>query len=500
MKRILFFLLFLVQSSLVFSDSNDPIQNLSKRVIEQTLPNGLKILILERDQAPLVSFQMMFKTGGVDEISGKTGLAHLFEHMLFKGTKTIGTKDYDKEKTVLEEIDKTALEILEAESDAEKLNLDKIKALKKKMEALETEHQKWVIPEEYDQIYIRHGAEGLNAFTGKDMTGFVVSLPSNKWELYFLMESERMKNPVLREFYKERDVVMEERRMRYETAPQGALWENFISLAFKAHPYASPTIGWSSDIKNLTLRDARRFFSEHYVSNNATVVIVGDVRAKEVLEKFNAYFSSLSSGTLPSSYKTVEPPQSGEKRSLVNFDAEPSLLLGFKKPNPPHPDNFVMEMIEQLLSRGRSSRFYRNIVEKKIALSVWASNGNPGERYSNLIVFGGSPRKPFKNKDLEIAILQELDRLKKEKVSEQELEKIRNQIEADFIRNLSSNSGMASQLAYNQVVLGDWKYLFQYLKKMRQVTPEELQASAQKYFVEDSKTVTFLERKSLKLP
>jgi len=159
-----------------------------------------------------------------------------------------------------------------------------------------------------------------------------------------------------------------------------------------------------------------------------------------------------------------------------------------------------MEMIEQLLSRGRSSRFYRNIVEKKIALSVWASNGNPGERYSNLIVFGGSPRKPFKNKDLEIAILQELDRLKKEKVSEQELEKIRNQIEADFIRNLSSNSGMASQLAYNQVVLGDWKYLFQYLKKMRQVTPEELQASAQKYFVEDSKTVTFLERKSLKLP
>lgn len=500
MKRLLFFLLFLVPSSLLFSDSNDPIQNLEKRVTEQTLPNGLKILILERDQAPLVSFQMMFKTGGVDETSGKTGLAHLFEHMLFKGTKTIGTKDYDKEKLILEEIDKTALEILKEESYGAIANLEKIKTLKKKMETLEIEHQKWVVPEEYDQIYIRHGAEGLNAFTGKDMTGFVVSLPSNKWELYFLMESERMKNPILREFYKERDVVMEERRMRYETAPQGALWENFISLAFKAHPYASPTIGWSSDIKNLTLKDAQGFFSEHYVSNNATVVIVGDVRAKEVLEKFNAYFSSLSSGTMPSSYKTIEPPQTGEQRSIVYFDAEPSLLMGFKKPNPPHPDNFSMDMIEQLLSRGRSSRFYRNIVEKKIALSLWAANGNPGERYPNLIVFGGSPRNPYKNKDLEIAIWQELERLKKEKVLDQELEKIRNQIEADFIRNLSSNSGMASQLAYAQVVLGDWKYLFQYLEKMRQITPEEIQRVAQKYFVEETKTVTFLERKNKNLP
>lgn len=483
--------------SLSFSQS-DPIKELEKRVVEHTLKNGMKVLVLERHVSPLVSFHMIFRAGGVDEQIGKTGLAHLFEHMLFKGSKSVGTKDYKKEKQILDAIDKIAREIMAEELKGSKADPQKLQSLKKKMEEVETEHQKWIVPAEFDEIYQKEGAQGLNAYTSQDRTGFVVSLPSNKWELWPILESDRMANPVLREFYKERAVVMEERRMRYENSPRGKIWENFISAAYMAHPYGSPTIGWMSDIQRLTVADAEDFFKVYYAPNNAVVAIVGDVQSQEVIEKLEKYFIKVASQTLPLGITTEEPTQSGERRLMVHFDSEPSLLMGFHKPNPPHPDNFVMDMIEQILSRGRTSRFYKNIIQKKIAISAWASNGNPGERYPNLIVFGGASKKPYRNLDLEKAIWKELEKLKTEKVPEKELEKIRNQVEADFIRGLASNSGMASQLSYYQTILGDWKYLFKYLEGIRKVTPEDIQQVAHKYFQKKNLTVAFLEREESK--
>lgn len=486
--------LFFLHPVTLLADQPDPIQQLEQRVVEHSLKNGMKLLILERTMAPLASFEMMFRTGGVDEVSGKSGLAHLFEHMMFKGSQVVGTKDYQKEKPLLDELDSVAKEILAEESKGERDAIEKIKSLKKRMEELEIEHQKLIVPAEFDELYQREGGEGLNAFTAQDMTAFVVSLPSNKWELWPILESDRMAHPVLREFYKERDVVMEERRMRTDNSPQGKLWENFISAAFMAHPYGSPTIGWSSDIRRLTASDAENFFKTHYAPNNATVAIVGNVRAEEVIKKIESYFLKVSSQPLPTDFTTEEPMQEGERRVTVYYDSEPSLLIGFHKPNPPHPDNFAMEMIEQILSRGRSSRFNRNIEDKKIAISAWASNGNPGERYPNLIVFGGSPQKPHGNPDLEKAIWTELEKLKREKVPEKELQKIRNQIEADFIRNLASNSGMASQLVYDQAILGDWRYLFKYLQEIRKVTTDDIQRVAKKYFQLKNETAAFLER------
>lgn len=487
-------LLFLVLPGNLYSDENNPVRQLEKRVVEHTLKNGMTVLILERTVAPIVSFQMLFRTGGVDEISGKKGLAHLFEHMMFKGSKTVGTKDYEKEKPILDAIDKIAREIMAEESKGDKADVEKINSLKKKMEKLEADHQEVTIPAEFDEIYQREGGEGLNAFTSQDMTGFVISLPANKWELWAILESERMSNPVLREFYKERDVVMEERRMRYENSPQGKLWENFISNAFMAHPYGSPTIGWMSDIKKLTLSDAEDFFKAHYAPNNAAIAIVGDVRPKDVIEKLERYFSKVPPQTLKGSVITEEPTQSGERRVTVHFDSEPSMMMGFHKPNAPHSDNSTMDMIEQIMSRGRTGRFYRNIIEKKIALSAWASNGNPGERYPNLMVFGGAPRSPNSNLDLENAIWKELEKLKKEKVPERDLQKIRNQVEADFIRELGSNSGMASQLVYYHVVQGDWRHLFKYLEGIRKVTADDIVRVAQTYFQRKNATSAFLER------
>ncbi len=493
MKRILY--LFLIIFSIPsFAGALDSIRELEKRVVERTLTNGLKIIVLERPQFPLVSFEMMFRVGGVDETLGKTGLAHLFEHMTFKGTKRIGTKNFEMEKPLLEKIERIAQEITLEESKDTEVNPNKIEQLKSQLAALETEHQKWIDGEEFDEIYSRHGAEDLNAFTAKDMTGFVVSLPSNQWELYFALESDRMQNPILREFYKEKDVVLEERRMRYENSPAGLLWENLVSNAFRAHPYSFPTIGWSSDIERLSIQDAQEFFKTHYGPNHATLVIVGNVKADKILEAAQKYFGSIPAQDVPPSLKTSEPPQIGEKRIKIVFDAEPSFLMGFHKINPPHPDNFTVEMIEQILSRGRTSRLYKNIVQKKLALESSASNGDPGERYPNLIVIGASPRKPHTNLDVETAIWKELESLKSKKAEESELEKIRNQIEADFLRNLNSNSGMASLLSYYATVIGDWRYLFKYLEGIRGVTPEQIQAAAQKIFVRKNSTVVYLER------
>ena len=492
MRKFTPFLLAYFTASLLWA--SDPIKDLEKRVTEHTLKNGMKILILERHGSPLVSFEMMFRAGGIDDMSGKTGLAHLFEHMMFKGSKTVGTKDYRAEKPLIEAIDRVATQIRDEEFKGPKADPEKIKAMKKKMEALEAKEQKLIIPSEFDQIYEREGGEGLNAFTAKDMTGFVVSLPSNKWELWPILESDRMVNPVLREFYKERDVVMEERRMRYENDPEGKIWENLMAIAFVAHPYNMPTIGWMSDVRTLTQDDAASFFKAHYGPNNAAVAIVGDVAAPEVMGKLDLYFANVSSQPLSFNHITEEPEQTGERRVVVHYDSEPELLIAFHKPNAPDPDNFAMEMIEEVLNRGRTSLFFKNIVERGIAISAGASNGTPGERYPNLIVLSGSPRKPFTNSDLEKAILAELERLKKEKISSHDLEKIRNQIEADFIRKLDSNSGMASELAYNQTVLGDWRYLFSYLEGIRRVTPEDILRTAQTYFKESNRTVAYLQR------
>ena len=478
----------------------DPIRELEHRVVERTLSDGLKVIILRRPVAPLVSFNLMFHAGGVDEVSGKTGLAHLFEHMMFKGTKTIGTKDYAKEKPILDAIDRLERETMAERRKGAKADAKKLADLGRRVAALEKQAAALEIPAEFDEIYEREGGEGLNAFTSQDMTGFVVSLPSNRWELWPVMEADRMANPVLREFYKERDVVMEERLMRFENSPSGKLWENFVSAAFQAHPYHTPTIGWISDIRDLDLEDARAFYKSHYSPNNAAVAIVGDVDPDRVVAELEKRFASVRPHPLPEESITTEPPQAGERRVTVEYDAEPSMMMGFHKPQQPDPDDAAMDVIGELLNRGRSARFNRDIVEKGIALEAYASNGEPGERYPNLVVFGGSPRSPHGNADLEKAIWYELDRLKREDVSGRDLLRIRNGLEADYIRNLSSNSGMANELVYNQVVLGDWRQSMRYLDRLRKVTPADIRRVAAKYFTEENCTVAYLQRAPGKKP
>ena len=310
-----------------------------------------------------------------------------------------------------------------------------------------------------------------------------------------MLESDRLKNAVLREFYVEREAVKEERRMRVDTSPGGKLYEQFMAAAFMAHPYGIPIIGWPSDIAMLNRRKAEAFFRTYYAPNNSVMVIVGSIDIDNTIALIEKYFGDIPSQPLPTEVTTDELPQEGERRIEVEFDAEPQIMIGYHKPTLPHFDDYVLDFISALLSDGRTSRFYKNIVEEGIAISTDSLNGYPGARYDNLFVIDGSPRSPHTTADLEAAVYAELERLKTEPVSEKEFKRILKQVDARFIRNLSSNAGMAQQLAFFEGIAGSWRYVLDWRENIYKVTPEDIMRVAKTYFTKSNRTVATLIKK-----
>ena len=464
--------------------------SLEGRVKEYSLDNGMKILILARHFAPVVSLYMRFKVGAVDESWGGIGTAHLLEHILFKGTETLGTKNYKEEKKILRQIDQLAEQIdMELEKE-EKADSGTIAEWKERLKTLQKEHKKWVVKDEIDALYAQNGAEGLNASTGYDLTTYKVNLPANRVGLWARIESDRMSNPVFREFYSEKEVVREERRQRKETQPDGKLMEDFLATAFVAHPYGRPIIGWDSDIKHLRKRTLKQFFRNYYCPNNAVVAVVGDVNPNEVVRTIKEYFGGIPPQEVIPAPVSEEPEQSGERRVEVEFEASPKLIIGYHKPTLPHFDDYVFDIIDILLSEGRTSRLYKTLVEgKKIAVSVSTANGLPGSRYPNLFTIFATPRNPHTCDELEEEIYQQIDRLKEEAVTPYELTKVKNRLEASFIRSLNSNAGLASRLSYYQIIAGDWRYLEKHLKVIGRITPEDIMEVARKYLIKKNRTV-----------
>ncbi len=471
--------------------------SLEGRVREFSLNNGMKVLLLERHQSPTLSLYIRFRVGATDENLGLTGTAHLLEHMLFKGTQTLGTKNYAEEEKILNQIDHVQTFLDTEKSKGEKADGAFIKHLEKTLEELQAEHKKWVVKDEIGWIYSQNGGVGFNAMTSADTTTYLVNLPSNRLELWARVESDRLLNPVLREFYSERDVVMEERRRSIDSQPARTLVENFLATAFMAHPYSRPVIGWSSDIQHLDRRTADQFFRTFYSPMNTVLTLVGDLRPDEALSVIKKYFERSPTQTLPPPLRTVEPEQIGERRIQVVADAHPQLIVGFHKPNPPHPDDVVCEIVQGLLTSGRTSRLYKHLVdEENIAAEVSSANGYPGERYPNLFVIFAAPRNPHTAEELEKAILAELDRLKSEPVSERELTKVKNQIQTSILRKLNSNSKLAYWLSYGQCLLGDWRYFTERLKSYEKVTSEDVRRVTEKYFTSRNRTVATLVKSS----
>lgn len=466
---------------------------LDGRVMDRTLDNGLRVLIVKRPAVPTVSYNLTVRVGSVDEPGGQSGLAHLFEHMAFKGTETIGTRDFAAEKPLLAELDRIEDEIQRERERPNGGDAQRVAELRRRLAEVQEQARGLVVPNEYGAIYDRHGSVGFNASTGADLTRYIVSLPANRLPLWIALEADRFSRPVFREFYTERDVVMEERRMRVENTPGGKLYEAFLTAAFSAHPYRVPTIGWTSEVDRLTAPQARVFFERHYGPGNAVLAVVGDVDVDETLRRLSESFGAIPARGAPGEVATIEPRQEGKRRIDVEYDAQPELLVGYHRPGIDHPDDPVFDVIESLLSSGRRSRLYTELVTtRQVAVAASASSGEPGSRYPGLFVLRGVPRAPHTLDEVEAALLGEVERLQREEVPGRELERVINRLDANMIRSLQSNAGLASQLAYFEAVAGDWRYILRIRDRVAAVTAKDVQRVASAWLVERNRTVARL--------
>ena len=542
-------------------------QTLEDKVQEFTLENGMKFLVIERHESPVFFGGIAFKVGSIYERAGTYGLSHLLEHMLFKGTEVIGTKDYKAEKKFLDQedvlaedarslsiklepwrleyFDKLATETVAAFSDDDRaaagtnkaleieLLLEKLRAQgrpaelaaigglvtegdtdyfelyltmkQKEMELYDTmaKHRDLIEKDEFSRIYMQNGSRMLNAGTGNDDTMYFVALPSNRIELWMLVESDRIEHPVFREFYSERDVVMEERRMG-ENSPGDAMYEAFMSTAYSACAYGNPVIGWMSDLRFMTRNDLEAYYREHYVPNNAVALLAGDVRFDEVKKFAEKYFGPIKRGQDLPALITCEPEQQGERRVVVKEDAKPSLGIGYHVPRTPHPDSYALDMLSAVLAGGggggfggdrggRTSRFYRNIYEAKgltrEAPSAWTG---PGSKLDPLFTIWADPKEPHTLAEVESAIYDEIERIKNEPPSQRELERITNQREAELLRSLGSNIGLAFHVGMAEASRGDWRTILTDLERLKAVTPEDVSRVARTYLTEENRTVGWL--------
>ncbi len=463
------------------------LERVARKVTEFTLNNGLKFIVLERHQAPVVSFLTYADVGGADEQDGKTGVAHFLEHLAFKGTRKIGTRNYAAEQPLLDRLDILFNQIQQAKKSGQ---TEQVKQLQAEFDRVENEAKAWVVQNEMGQIVGQSGGVGLNATTSVDATRYFFSFPSNKLELWMSLESERFLDPVFREFYKEKEVILEERRMRTDNSPIGKMVEVFLDKAFTTHPYRRPVIGSSEDLRNASRPDVADFFKTYYGPSNLTLVVVGDVNPVEVKRLANLYFGGYVAKSKPPRVTAVEPPQTEERSLTLELQSQPWYLEGYHRPAMNHPDNNIYNLLASILSDGRTSRLYKALVEQKqVALAAQGSNGFPGDKYPNLMLFYGLTAPGHSVEEVAIALRQEIDRLKTEPVSALELDRVKTQARAAVLRSLDSNDGMASLLAEYEVKTGSWRNLFKELEAIAAITPADLQRVAQTTFVPTNRTI-----------
>jgi zinc protease len=433
-KKTLFFLFFVVYSLFI------PLAEaaLKDQVFETVLSNGLKVILLENHKVPLITFQVWYRVGSRNEEWGKTGLSHVLEHMMFKGTGKTG-------------------------------------------------------PLEFSRIVQENGGND-NAFTSRDYTAYFENLSSDRIQVSIDLESDRMQNLSLREedFRTERMVVMEERRLRTDDNPAAVLQEHLEATAFQTQPYHWPIIGWMSDLERLTLEDLKKHYRLYYNPANAFIVVVGDFRRDDLLPRIEKAFGSYPKGETPLQEKSIDPPQIGERRIFVKKEAQlPSIIIAYKVPNLREPDSYVLEVIATLLSGGKSSRLYQGLVrDRRLVFDVDADHSLLSKDPS--LFYLAADLLPGKEvAEIEKAFDEEVERLQKTPVDDRELEKTKNQMESAFVYRQDSLFSQAMILARYEVALS-WRAADDYLPSIRKVTAEDIQRVAKRYLVKDNRTVGIL--------
>jgi zinc protease len=409
------------------------------RVQEFTLANDLRVLILEVPKAPVVTVQIWYKVGSRNEVMGRAGLSHMLEHMMFKGTKKFGKGEFSK--------------------------------------------------------IIKKNGGNDNAFTSQDYTAYFENLAADKLELALEMEADRLQGLLLddKEFQLEREVVKEERRLRTEDNPQAYLVEQMFAQAFIEHPYHWPIIGWFNDLNAMTREDLKQHHDRYYAPNNATLVIVGDVKAEAALSLARKYFEGIPKGSPPPPPHVMDPEQKGERRITVKREAQlPFLYFGYKVPNFKNHDVFALAVLENILSAGKSARLYDALVyRKKLALAVGASYSELSAD-PELFTFYAVVKPGSKIEEVEKAVMGEIERLKKEGPTDKEVEKARNQVEAKYVFEQDSVFRQAMLLGTAETVGAGWRYVADYVEKLRGVTKEDVHRAARTYFTDDTRTVGIL--------
>ncbi len=489
--------LFLLLVPAVYSFDFSKLEN---AITEHTLDNGLRIIVMERHEAPVATFLTYANVGAVDDPKGYTGIAHMYEHMAFKGTTTLGTKDIDKELKAMAVEDSIFLLLRAERNKGPMTDSTRIMELEAAFDEARDAAYEYVVPNAFGETVDREGGHFLNAGTAKDQTIYFFSLPSNKVELWMAMESERFLNPVLREMYREREVVAEERRMSIESNPFGRLIEEFLGLSFKAHPYGHSTIGHMSDIQYYSRDAARTQFEKYYGPSNLTVAIVGDVKPKEVFKLAEKYWGRIPPRPAPERVATVEPEQLGERRMEMEDPSQPFYLVGWHIPEITHPDRPAIDALLDYLGEGRTSLLYKNLVkEKKIAAQVGIlPTGYVGDKYPTMAMVYAVPSQNHNNYECEKEVFAETEKLKEELVPEEDVDKIKARAKAGFIAGggffggLNSNLGLAIKLAVYQNYWGDWREMFKQLDRINTVTPEDIQRVARQYFTKNNRVVVMI--------
>lgn len=475
---------------------------------EFVLDNGMKFLLLPRKSQPnSVSAGWVAKVGSVNERPGITGLSHFFEHMMFKGTRTIGTRDAarDAELNAAQHEVRRKLRALVIEQQYArwrrgeiddpwdpKHDTPEMQALRAELTRLVEAQRETTVKDEFDSVYTKLGASGMNAFTSHDLTFYFITVPSNKLELWAWMESDRLHDHVFREFYSERDVVHEERRLRTESTPTGIFEEQFDALFWQSSPYAWPVIGWPTDLNSYTPEQAEEYFRTYYRPNNLVGVIVGDFDPAAARRLITRYFSRLEAGDPPPPVVTLEQPQKGEQRMTAECDAAPQVEVRYHTVPFGHPDEAPLEIMAELLN-GRTGRLYKALVEgAQVATS--ASVRVDSRKYAGAFSFGAECKGDATPEQVEQAWYAELKKLQDEPVPARELEKVKNRVLADSFRRLKTNFYLMLQLGYYEA-LGGWEYINEAPRALLAVTPDDVQRVARKYFGRENRSVaTFLRK------
>ncbi len=473
-----------------------------------TLDNGMLFLVVERPATPQVALRLAIRAGSALEETGKTGIAHLLEHMLFKGTKNFGSLDHEMDLELQNRIE-AAYQIVLAEQKKRQPNTALIEKKTAEMEALRREVQKIYVPQAFSAQLGKNGAVGVNAFTTKDQTQYVASVPSDMLEQWFSIASEQIFEPAWREFYVEKEVVQREWAFRYINDPGGAAWLDLATTAYTAHPYRNPVIGWKSDMEKYATGDAVAFHKKYYNPSNTVCVLVGDVTLGKARQLAKSYFERYPSGHRAPESVTREPLQRGPRKNVryLKGARTPLVRVGFHGARMGTDDFYALDAMTMILSHGRSARMNQEIIYQGLAQSAWAYN--PDNRYAGMIILGGTPNEPQLAKqqggsdkakqqaylkacqDLEELLLAQLEKMKTQLVDPRELQRIKKLNQRDFIDRMRSNEGLAGTLATLEVQIG-WEYLRHYLENLDKVTPERIQAAAKKYVSADNRTSVYV--------